>query len=377
MSRQYFFNTTGLLSSFFLVIFLCLGFVPNLNAVDKIAPQWLFMGVFNLISALYVIYNRKTFFKSTDQVLSSFVIITYLLFIIWAALSYFYAINSIEVIVNITRQYNVFLMTFFMCVFLSKIDFKVNFISIVIIIILSIEVYYVLNQTINTLNSVGNIIERASIKGVAANPNITAFSIANKIPFLIFFIVFANKKLFKILASLLLLLSLVCLTIIQSRASYLATIFILFFSFIALIFLFIKSKKKSILISTLFIFSSVSLAIISNQIFFSSKGADAIQRIGTISISNKDESISARLRYYSHVVKQIKSTPIFGVGLGNWKLKSIKYDAKNILGYVVPYHAQSDFIQLGAELGIIGFLLYYKFLFGLFIIYLKSFFFQI
>ena len=271
MSRQYFFNTTGLLSSFFLVIFLCLGFVPNLNAVDKIAPQWLFMGVFNLISALYVIYNRKTFFKSTDQVLSSFVIITYLLFIIWAALSYFYAINSIEVIVDITRQYNVFLMTFFMCVFLSKIDFKVNFISIVIIIILSIEVYYVLNQTINTLDSVGNIIERASIKGVAANPNITAFSIANKIPFLIFFIVFANKKLFKILASLLLLLSLVCLTIIQSRASYLATIFILFFSFIALIFLFIKSKKKSILISTLFIFSSVSLAIISNQIFFQAK----------------------------------------------------------------------------------------------------------
>ena len=27
-------------------------------------------------------------------------------------------------------------------------------------------------------------------------------------------------------------------------------------------------------------------------------------------------------------------------------------------GYIVPYHAHSDFIQLGAELGIIGFLLY-------------------
>ena len=30
----------------------------------------------------------------------------------------------------------------------------------------------------------------------------------------------------------------------------------------------------------------------------------------------------------------------------------------NIKGYVVPYHAHSDFIQLGAELGVIGFLLY-------------------
>ncbi len=54
----------------------------------------------------------------------------------------------------------------------------------------------------------------------------------------------------------------------------------------------------------------------------------------------------------------MKSNLIFGAGLGNWKLKSIEYDSKDIQGYVVPYHAHSDFIQLGAELGIIGFLLY-------------------
>ena len=52
------------------------------------------------------------------------------------------------------------------------------------------------------------------------------------------------------------------------------------------------------------------------------------------------------------------SNPIIGVGLGNWKLKSIDYDKDNIEGYVVPYHAHSDFIQIGAELGIIGFVLY-------------------
>ena len=46
-----------------------------------------------------------------------------------------------------------------------------------------------------------------------------------------------------------------------------------------------------------------------------------------------------------------------GVGLGNWKFKSIEYD-KNMSGYVVPYHAHSDFIQLGAELGVLGFCSY-------------------
>ena len=52
------------------------------------------------------------------------------------------------------------------------------------------------------------------------------------------------------------------------------------------------------------------------------------------------------------------SNPFIGVGIGNWKLSSIFYDREDIDGYIVPYHAHSDFIQLGAELGIIGFLLY-------------------
>ena len=83
-----------------------------------------------------------------------------------------------------------------------------------------------------------------------------------------------------------------------------------------------------------------------------------ISRAATISLSTNDGSVNQRLRYYEDVLTHLSSNPIFGVGLGNWKLKSIEYDANDILGYVVPYHAHSDFIQLGAELGIIGFILY-------------------
>ena len=40
-------------------------------------------------------------------------------------------------------------------------------------------------------------------------------------------------------------------------------------------------------------------------------------------------------------------------------------------GYIVPYHAHSDFIQLGAELGFIGFFLYlFVFIFGAYYIYI-------
>ena len=100
------------------------------------------------------------------------------------------------------------------------------------------------------------------------------------------------------------------------------------------------------------------LAVFFNQIYLSSKGADVLSRAATISLSTNDGSVNQRLRYYQDVLTHLKSNPIMGVGLGNWKLKSIEYDADDIKGYVVPYHAHSDFIQLGAELGIIGFLLY-------------------
>ena len=125
--------------------------------------------------------------------------------------------------------------------------------------------------------------------------------------------------------------------------------------------------KRSILIKKLstavYLIIPLLFAILSNQIFLAENGADVIERFNTIKATETDNSINARLRYYSHVLQHIKENPILGTGLGNWKLKSIEYDSKNIEGYIVPYHAHSDFIQLGAELGVIGFSLFRGFLF--------------
>jgi hypothetical protein len=118
------------------------------------------------------------------------------------------------------------------------------------------------------------------------------------------------------------------------------------------------------------------LALVLNQILISDKGADALSRAATISVSTNDGSVNQRLRYYEDVLTHITKNPIMGVGIGNWKLTSIDYDKQDITGYVVPYHAHSDFIQLGAELGFVGFLLYLGvFLFAAyfaFVILLKS-----
>ena len=58
---------------------------------------------------------------------------TYILFIIWAGLSYFYAINPTEVLVNITRQVNVMIMFMSMAILFYDMKQKIIFICWVIV----------------------------------------------------------------------------------------------------------------------------------------------------------------------------------------------------------------------------------------------------
>ena len=349
-------DSFDLLSPILLIGYLCLGFIPNWEAVDKIAPQWVGMTLLNLISIISFYYYRVSISNSIKFSLRSSMSVTYICFIIWAGISFFYAINPTEVIVNITRQVNVLIMFLSMAILIFAIKNNRQLIPWIITIILCIELYAVFAEALDMINTSGQI-NPGFLKGVTANRNITAFSIAIKVPFVLFLIHKLNKVKFKLVLGSIVFLSFLSLTMIQSRASFLA-VGIIFISYTTLQ-IFFKAKKNIYRVFQMgYIIIPLIAAVIINQTFFANKGADAISRAASISLSTKDGSVNQRLRYYEDVLTHVKSNPIFGTGLGNWKIKSIDYDSKDIVGYIVPYHAHSDFIQLGAELGIIGFLLY-------------------
>ena len=95
-----------------------------------------------------------------------------------------------------------------------------------------------------------------------------------------------------------------------------------------------------------------------------SNSNNIISRSSTISLSTKDGSVNQRLRYYNHALSQFIKTPLTGVGAGNWKLHSIDYDKNDINGFIVPYHAHNDFLQILAELGIFGLIFYVLFIYN-------------
>jgi len=349
-------DTSNFLPSLLIIAFLLVGFIPNWEAVDKIAPQWLYLSVLNLLCGLYLFIHRKNYQERFVAVLSSYMSLFYIGFVAWAALSYFYAINPTEVLVNIVRHFNTLFMFLHLGILLYNIKDKNRLLSLAIMAILSIEVYAVLQQALEMYKAGG--INPGVLKGVTANRNITAFSIAIKIPYVLYLIARASKLWVRIAYALLVLLSLFSLSMIQSRASFVAA------ALIGLLLLFwtavnyFKTRSIKEFSFNLYYLLPLVLALVLNQILISDKGADALSRAATISVSTNDGSVNQRLRYYEDVLTHITKNPIMGVGIGNWKLTSIDYDKQDITGYVVPYHAHSDFIQLGAELGFVGFLLY-------------------
>ena len=349
-------ETSNILPSILIIFFLCVGFIPNWDAVDKIAPQWLYLSILNLCTGIYLFLNRRIYKDRITIVISSWMSIFYISFVIWAGLSYFYAINPTEVLVNIVRHFNTLFMFLHLGILIYNIKDKNRLVSIAITGILAIEVYAVLEQALDMYKA--GAINPGELKGVTANRNITAFSIALKIPYVLYLIIRNPKQYVKLLYSILVFFSLFSLSMIQSRASFVAAALIAILLIFWTSLLYFKSRRLKDFLPNLFYLIPLILALGLNQLLTSDKGADAVSRAATISISQADGSIGKRLRYYEDVVTHFSSNPIFGVGIGNWKLSSIHYDRNDIDGYIVPYHAHSDFIQLGAELGIIGFLLY-------------------
>ena len=347
-----------LIASILVLCYLCIGFIPNWGAVDKIAPQWLYLSIINLLSLIFILLNLSFFKIKIFNTLKIGLSIFYIGFFIWASLSYFYSTNPTEVIVNITRQANTLFMYLHLAIFIQLFKDKIALICWTIVIILSIEVYALLVQAYEMNQSTAGI-NPGLLKGVTANRNIGAFSMAIKIPFILFLIQYSKNKFHNISLLTLLFFTIFSLSIISSRASYIAVFLISFLYSGFIIFQSYKLKRYKNLFRLLYIIIPLTLSITLNQLFFSgSKTVSAIERASTISLSTNDGSVNQRLRYYEDVFTHMLKNPILGTGLGNWKLVSIDYDKNDIKGYVVPYHAHSDFIQLGAELGFLGFFLY-------------------
>jgi len=349
-------------NSFVLICILLVGYIPYLNSIDKLAPQWFLLGVFSSVYLLiFSLIKGENLFKNFKNPINFGFLIT-LFFIL---ISILYSVNKIESTIVLSRWITLGLVFF---TFQSILSYKIKTENIYLIIaslsFFEIIIPFIEYQRIISVHEF-TFADANYLKTFTGNKNITAASISLKLPFLIFCIRYFKKIILKIITTIFLIIGLYDLVLISSRAALLGVIII---SISIIIYIIITRKDKYLLIyPCCFIF----VLLISKFTIPQSKVL--IQdRISTI--NNQDQSTNERVRFYKHGLNAFLNSPLIGTGIGTWKTESIKYDKENIQSYVVPYHMHNDFLQLAVEIGLFGLISYLSLFFFSIKILFKKFF---
>ena len=346
---------------YFLISLLSLiPFLPELGVVDIIGIHFLYLAITQGFISFYLIRSRKTEL-STISIIDNPILISFSLFLIFSIISIFSAFNKTESLIEILRLTTIFiaLVNFYV---LFKLDptYKRSF-FVIFLILLSIESLYIFSIFVENYSYENPPSRLREFQGFSYNQNIGAFSILIKLPIAIYLVLKSKNRLLKAV-----IISLICITffnilIIGSRAAIIMS----YFLFLSLLFLTIVPKRFFSFLSnkSLFILLAVIVftGISQNALYKNKKELQSIERISDFA---GEFSFNYRLANYKEALQGISEKPIFGYGIGNWKIFSIKYAKSRIEGYTVPYHVHNDFLQVFVESGFFAFI----FFLGIFVI---------
>ena len=355
----------------FLFLYVFIGLVPIFNAADKSSTQLVYLQIVNACFIIYFLFflkkEKKTAFLKN---LKSSLFILFLLFFGWASLSVCFAINKAESLKTLTLVAT-YLTTFPILYYLiHNIDGIKGFFINLILTILSIEIFTVVSPFIYDLIKFGNFTFRSKdYSGLTGNINIAAFSILLKLPFAFYKVIHSKKTLTLVFNFLILLFGIYSIfSILYTRGAILGTLFISLLLLIYMIVLFwrknittrVFSKRMFIILFPIII--NILINSLQTQMFSDNSESTLAGRLESVS-DMSNESNNSRLRYWKQSFMTGISNPIFGIGIGNWKLKGIEADNAKLVNYVVPYHSHNDFLEIFSETGVLGILFYAGFVF--------------
>ena len=354
-------------SIIFVFLILLVGFVPYFGTIDIIGSQWFYLSILNLIPILF--YKNEFLSFLSSLILTFKPLKFYIVFVLFCLFSLIFSNNLLLSLVDLSRII-VTLLSIINFLFLYRsTNLSLLNISIFVSIILLLELLYsyyplfiyLLDQPYSSIDF--STLPRA-LQGVTGNRNVMAANVSFKIPFVIYGI-YKSRKWISISLSFLLFFAFLNIFLISSRASLIS----LFLTLLTFSFFFIFNFKHTPFYRIILYILPIILFI---SFVSSSNNYDTIaisQKVS--SLSSSDTSVSQRLTLYSNAIDYIYNHPFIGCGIGNWKIESLPYWKSLLTGYTVPYHAHNDFLELTAEIGLLGGIAYLSVFFFLLLFSLK------
>lgn len=366
-----------LVANLYLIFLLIGGYVYSTDVVDIVGIQWYYLSYLNILFFIIVIYNKIKKRENQQELffLKNPVNLLYFIYFLFCCFSLIFSINLSVSIIGLSKIF-ISLTSLFIIHELKIYNYiKINHLALIFSLGLLIEVFMSLKGYFSLIEVTDFkfIMAEVYLKGLSGNKNITAASIAFKLPFLYYFIFKTRNKYLK---ALLLFASAVVyfnLFLLSSRAIFLS-LFLCFIFFLtaSIISMYLSKSNLKLFFQRIGIYILPILA--SGLYFYSSVSDENIKVENRIStISTNDTSASTRLRYYEKGITYFTENPIFGAGIGNFQIVSIKLDSQNIESYIVPYVAHNDFIELLTEIGFFGTFIYLIFIISPFLFLIKVF----
>lgn len=351
--------------SFELIIFLLfflIQYLPQFESFDPMGPQWLGLAILNIGIFIYFHFFGEKYLYQLHAIFNNKTSVLYLIYVIWALMSIFYAFNKIETWVTLSRL---------LITFISFLHFSIIFstnkkvlipLAFIVSVIVFGEAVFNINKFLTSIQTTGIDAAILSLNGTSGNKNIYAQSLLFKLPFVVYAILNA-PKLYKYLFSGILCMGTTLLFLVNARSTFvglfLVTILFIFFIFIKRdsIRWFFKQLLFYIIPLVLAVGLTTLLINYAKETRKQLGGSDIsgytapLERVKAITFDQ-----SGRNSLWLDGIQYAISHPFIGAGYGNWKIFSSKGERDN--EYYIPYHVHNDFIEITAELGIIGGLLF-------------------
>lgn len=363
-----------------LVLYMAVHFIPTMNAIDVMGPQWLYLSLLDILVAGYILARKDLYFDTIQLIFTQLFSKLLLGLFILAGISIFFAINRVEAWVCYAR-FIVTVIAFFNISVLfqgSQNLFKV--LSQILSIVLFIESVQYFGKFFNGLTDtpLGTLIN--NLNGNTGNKNIFAASLAIKVPFVLYALYYSKlaERIFHLIA---LTIGIATLFMASARASYVSLI-IVSISYVGFLFIqYLKNREtEKLLYRIAYLILPILAAYFISQITYTQattiqgnnagRYGNVVSNISSIALTN--DASSYRFKLWEHAADYILKKPLMGCGYGNWKLASIPYEKEYINDLNVPAHAHNDFLEHAAELGLLGGLLYVSLYLCLFLFTLRT-----
>ncbi len=354
-------DNQGLISAIITVLYLLVHFVSDFGGADVMGAQWLYTSTLDLAVLVYIFINRNTYQEAITEIFKYKFTLLFSLLVLWAMGSYFYAINPTETLVTLARLISTYLIFIQVSILFYKKDIKYifNIVSFAVAFLLLWDSFYILkgfSKNIETMDLDANIV---SLSGNHGNKNVMAASLLIKFPFVLWLII-NHKSFIKILNIGVLFFGVVALFIMNTRSTYVGLgIIFLIYSISTALFVGLTNKTKATLQVAYFLGPIIVGFFVANLLLANAVELQGYQggygtvtkRAGDITIQSEQGS---RIHLWKGAIDYATKHPFVGAGFGNWKLASIPYEKEFTNDLFVPYHCHNDFIEMFADLGIIG-----------------------